>query len=148
MDLSLSGIHAYWVECGEALHDVLLRMAELQEWTVDSDLEKWILALSEALESPRCVALMAERPAEAVEFLSWLSSPLALRILNAVDEAEVGSAARLVFHAEEMSNNAVYRLFIEGLDVLSRSRLLAHVFSPDRMALVEASVKAAKECAA
>ncbi len=146
MDLTTSGIEEYWVQRGQALYDVLMRMAAVQEWTVDSDAEltQSLSALSDALESPACLSLMASRPAETVEFLSWLSSPVALRILNAVDEVALGAAARLVYQADDMGDNAVYRLFIEGLEVLSRSRLLAHIFSPDRMALVEAAVKASK----
>jgi len=145
MDLSKEGVQAYWVDRGTALYDILTRMAELQDWAVDKDLEKWILALSEALENPACIQLMADRPKETAEFLSWLSSPVALRIMNAVDEVQLGAAAQIVFHAEEMAENPIYRLFIEGLEVLSRSRLLAHVFSPDRMALVEAAVKSARK---
>lgn len=144
MDLSHEGIENYWIERGVALHETLLKMADLQDWAVDSDLSQWMIALSDALENPRCIQLMAERPKETVEFLSWLSSPLALRIMNTVDEAQLGAAAKIVYEAEAMSENPVYRLFIEGLEVLSRSRLLAHVFSPDRMALVEAAVKSVR----
>ena len=144
MDLSSTGVENYWIERGIALHETLSRMADLQEWTVDEDLNKWILALSDALENQRCVEEMASRPKETMEFLSWLSSPLAMRIMNAVDEAQLGAAAKIVYEAESMASNPVYRLFIEGLEILSRSRLLSHIFSPDRIELVAAAVKAAR----
>lgn len=103
-----------------------------------------LIALGRALDRPECMARVASNPKDVVEFLSWLSSPRALMILDLLDDSHAGVAAQVVLEAEGLSNNPVYRVFVEGLEVLSRSNLLAHVFSPERMALVDCAVRAAK----
>ena len=140
MNLSTEANSIYWKGKGKALHEVLIRMSGMQDWAAGDEIESWVNALGDELDSPECAALMASKPKETVEFLGWLKSPVALRILDAIDELEHGAAARLVLEAEQMRENPVFRLFIESLDILARSRLLAHVFSPDRMRLVEAAV--------
>lgn len=143
MDLSISSVDAHWSEKGAALQSVLNRLAELQSWTIDQDkdFDKWIVVLGDALGSESCARAMASRPRETAELLSWLSSPRAMRILDVIDQAEVGAAADIILAAEEMQENPAFRLFIEGIDILTRSRLLASVFSPARTKAIEAAIK-------
>ena len=67
-----------------------------------------------------------------------------LEILEILEEARLGTAANIIAHAWEQSDNPAQRVFVEGLRMLSRAQLLSHIFSPERMMLVEAAIRATK----
>lgn len=142
MELSPGAVDGYWSEKGLAVKEVLASLAERQTWAVDgdADIAQWVELLGTELRSPEFARAMAASPTEVAELLAWLRSPVAMRILDAIDEAEAGSAAKVILAARAMQGNHAYRLFVDAVDILTKARLLAKIFSPQRMAAIEAAV--------
>ncbi len=145
MDLSDKAVETHWQARGSSISQVIRRMENCQNWTVDAELIGWLERLGEAMSSPEVIHRMASCPEDAAEFLAWISTGKAIAILDELDQANFGTAAAIVASANEMSANPAQRVFVEGLRVLAQVQVLSAVFSPDRMALVEAAVMASRE---
>jgi len=141
MDLSTEGVNARWLARGASISQVIRRMENCQNWTVDDELTQWMESLGDAMNSPELIEKMAKFPHETAEFLSWISTGKAAAILEALDQSKFGTAAKIIECAKDMPDNPAQRVFIEGLQVLSQMQLLSAIFSPDRMALVEMAVR-------
>ena len=147
MDLSTKGVNARWQARGASISQVIRRMENCQNWTVDKELTQWMEMLGDAMSSPEVIDKMAKFPHETAEFLSWISTGKAAAILEALDEAKFGTAAKIIECAKDMPDNPAQRVFVEGLQVLSQMQLLSDIFSPDRMALVEVAVRDSRSSA-
>ena len=144
MDLSSDGVNARWQARGASISQVIRRMENCQNWTVDDELPQWMTLLGDAMNSPEVIEKMAKFPHETAEFLSWIGTGRAVAILEALDEAQFGTAAKIIESAQEIPDNPAQRVFVEGLQVLSQMQLLSDIFSPDRMVLVEMAVRTSR----
>jgi hypothetical protein len=147
MELDQKSLEAYWENRSGTLKSLLFKMQSREDWTFDHNgsHDGLMDILGKALEDPECLKRAKANTPATLEFIAWLSSPRALLMLDKVDAANTGLAAEMVMDAEGLSENPVYRTFIESLDVVTRTHLLSKVFSPDRMALVDCAVKVARE---
>jgi intracellular multiplication protein IcmW len=73
-----------------------------------------------------------------VSMSAHLKTSRILRILQAIDTIDPGSASKLLMYAEENNSpdNMMANLFLRRNIVFERLRLLSRVFSPERFTLV------------
>lgn len=138
-EFDLKSSHEYWKNYQDPMiYRVLQIMEAVESWTQDGnkDLEAIINKFGNALETAEKFALGKER--EFIELASQLKATRFLRILQAIDQKEAGSASRLLMHAEEqsVSTEDVYGLFLRRNVVFERLRLVGRIFSPERFAII------------
>ena len=138
IDLGLKSSHEYWQQFNDpAIYRVVSFMESVEDWTKDGDpdLEKAIKELSEALDSLSKFSIAEEE--NFIKLATFLKMPRLLRMLQALDTIEPGSASKLLMYAEEKSvGNEMISLFLRRNIVFERLRLLSRVFSPERFSLV------------
>lgn len=141
-DLSHKGSHLYWKQYQDPMiYRVLSFMESVEQWTKDGDpsLEAILTQLGQEIDELDKVDLdKLGRQALFIRLGNHLSMSRTLRLLQALDTTHPGSAAKLLIHAEETSNNPEDEagLFLRRNMAFERLRLLARVFSRDRLALV------------
>lgn len=138
-DLSAKGSHQYWHDYKDPMiYRVVSFMESVENWTLDNNpkLEAAIKKLGETLEDVGNIDLQQED--QFIQLCIFIKCPRALRLMQAMDTANPGSASKLLTHAEEVKTgeDSVAGLFLRRNIVFERLRLLARVFSPQRLALV------------
>jgi intracellular multiplication protein IcmW len=141
-DLSHKGSHLYWKNYQDPMiYRVLSFMESVEKWTHDGDpeLEAAITQLEKEIEDIDKVDL--DKLGQQNLFIrlgNHLSMTRTLRLLQALDTTHPGSAAKLLMHAEEISDGPEDEagLFLRRNIAFERLRLLARVFSNDRLVLV------------
>lgn len=141
-DLSSKGSHLYWKQYQDPMiYRVLSFMESVEQWTKDGDpsLEATLTQLGQEIDDLDKVDLdKLGRQALFIRLGNHLGMSRTLRLLQALDTSHPGSAAKLLIHAEETSNNPEDEagLFLRRNIAFERLRLLARVFSHDRLGLV------------
>jgi len=141
-DLSHKGSHLYWKQYQDPMiYRVLSFMESVEQWTKDGDpsLEATLTQLGQEIDELDKVDLdKLGRQALFIRLGNHLGMSRTLRLLQALDTAHPGSAAKLLIHAEETSDNPEDEagLFLRRNIAFERLRLLARVFSQDRLGLV------------
>ncbi len=141
-DLSLEAVHRFWKDYeGPMIYRVISFMEGVETWTLDGDddLESTIADLGTELDDISLLDLGTLGHEEAfIGLCCNLKTGRALRLLQAIDTAHPGSASRLLIHAEESSTSSSdpAGIFLRRNIVFERLRLLARVFSKERLALV------------
>lgn len=138
-NLDLRSSHEFWKNYDDpAIYRVIAFMETVENWTYDGNpsLEAAITILGEALEGLKRFELGREEQFIAV--LAHLKTSRILRILQAIDTIEPGSASKVLMYAEENNtpDNLLVGLFLRRNIVFERLRLLSRVFSPERIDLV------------
>jgi intracellular multiplication protein IcmW len=137
--LTLSASHEFWKNYEDPMiYRVIAFMETAEEWTLDGEaaLEQVIDKIGDALEPLTRFDLGKEE--QFIALCAHLKTSRTLRILQAIDTIDPGSASKLLMYAEEnnTSQNALSNLFLRRNIIFERLRLLARVFSPERFALV------------
>lgn len=137
--LDLQGSHEFWKNYDDQMiYRVIAFMETAEDWSLDGDpeLEKNIDALGEALEGLTSFELSKED--QFVTLCAHIKTSRILRLLQAIDSIDPGSASKLLMYAEENNTpeNTMAGLFLRRNIVFERLRLLARVFSEERFALV------------
>jgi intracellular multiplication protein IcmW len=141
-DLSHKGSHLYWKHYQDPMiYRVLSFMESVEQWTKDGDpaLEATLKQLGEEIDDLDKVDLdKLGHQALFIRLGNHLGMSRTLRLLQALDTTHPGSAAKLLIHAEETSTNPEDEagLFLRRNIAFERLRLLARVFSTDRLSLV------------
>ncbi|BBB15605.1 component of the Dot/Icm secretion system [Candidatus Rickettsiella viridis] len=141
-DLSHKGSHLYWKQYQDPMiYRVLSFMESVEQWTKDGDpsLEAALTQLGQEIDELDKVDLdKLGRQALFIRLGNHLGMSRTLRLLQALDTSHPGSAAKLLIHAEETSDNPEDEagLFLRRNIAFERLRLLARVFSQDRLGLV------------
>lgn len=141
-NLTHEGSHLYWKNYQDPLiYRVLCFMESVETWTKDGDpaLEKNLLELGNELDDISKIDLdKLGQQALFIRLGNHLGMSRTLRLLQALDTSHPGSAAKLLMHAEEISQGPEDEagLFLRRNIAFERLRLLARVFSSDRLKLV------------
>ncbi len=141
-DLSHKGSHLYWKHYQDPLiYRVLCFMENVESWTQNGEpaLEASLLILAEALDTIDKIDLdKLAKQALFIRLGNHLGMSRTLRLLQALDTSHPGSAAKLLMHAEEVSQGPEDEagLFLRRNISFERLRLLARVFSENRLNLV------------
>lgn len=136
--LDIKSAHEYWHQFNDPMiYRVVSMMESVEDWTKDGDpqLEATIEKLGDALEELSTFKVQEEE--NFIKLATFLKMPRLLRMLQAVDSIEPGSASKILMYSEEKSpTNPLIALFLRRNIVFERLRLLSRVFSPARFSLI------------
>lgn len=137
--IDLKDSHEFWKNYADsAVYRVIAIMEPVERWTVDGNpqIEEGIKAISTAFAEAKRFELGQED--KFIKLGCFIKTSRTLRMLQAIDSLEPGSASKLLMYAEERAGNPQDHssLFIRRNIVFERLRLLSRVFSKDRLALV------------
>lgn len=137
--LDLAGSHDFWKNYDDPMiYRVIAFMETAEAWSLDGNpaLEQSINALGEAFDTLTTFELSKED--QFVTLCAHIKTSRILRLLQAIDTIDPGSASKLLMYAEENNSpeNTMAGLFLRRNIVFERLRLLARVFSEERFALV------------
>lgn len=138
-DLSLKASHEFWKNYQDPMiYRVIAFMETVEDWTLDGDptLEAILDELGRNLDQVRRFELGKEE--QFITLLAHLKTSRILRVLQAIDTIEPGSASKILMYAEENNTpeNLLTGLFLRRNIVFERLRLLSRVFSAERFELV------------
>lgn len=138
-DLSDKGSHEFWKNYDDPMiYRVISFMEAVEKWTVDGDpaIETAMYKMGKGLDGITKFELTQED--HYLNIGCHLHMSRVLRILQAIDTTYPGSASRLLMYAEDKSRqgNKAAELFLRRNIVFERLRLLARIFSPERLTLV------------
>jgi intracellular multiplication protein IcmW len=137
--LDLQAAHEYWKSYDDPMiYRVIAFMETVETFTLDGNLslEEKMKKLGDTLDGLKNFELGKED--QFVALCAHLKTSRILRLLQAIDTIDPGSASKLLMYAEENNtpDNAMAGLFLRRNIVFERLRLLARVFSPERFDLV------------
>jgi intracellular multiplication protein IcmW len=138
-DLDLPASHEFWKNYEDPMiYRVIAFMETAEDWTLDGNpaLEQTMQQLGNALSELTSFELGKED--QFITLCSHIKTSRILRLLQAIDTIDPGSASKLLMYAEENNTpeNAMAGLFLRRNIVFERLRLLARVFSQERFELV------------
>lgn len=138
-NLDLLASHEFWKNYDDPMiYRVITFLETVETFTLDGNpaLEEKMKQLGEALDQLTSFELGKED--QFVTLCSHLKTSRILRLLQAIDTIDPGSASKLLMYAEENNTpeNTMAGLFLRRNIVFERLRLLARVFSQDRFDLV------------
>lgn len=137
--LELAAAHEFWKNYDDPMiYRVIAFMETAEEWTMDGNasLEPIIAKLGAQLESLTSFELGKEE--EFVTMCAHLRTSRILRLLQAIDSIDPGSASKVLMYAEENNSpdHVMANLFLRRNIVFERLRLLARIFSEERCEMV------------
>src|SRR5260221_323339 len=138
-DLDLAAAHQFWKNYDDPMiYRVIAFMETVETFTLDGtpQLEEAIQQFGNALGDIKNFELGKED--QVINLCAHLKTSRILRLLQTIDKIDPGSASKLLMFAEE--NNTPDRmltsLFLRRNIIFERLRLLARVFSADRLEMV------------
>ncbi len=142
-ELSLKASHQYWKQFQDPMiYRVVSFMENVEKWAQDGKpkFEKAMEELEKELDDFSTVDMSKlGQQALFIRIAIHMGMNRSLRLLQALDTSQPGSAARLLMHAEEIHNaskNEEADLFLRRNMAFERLRLLGRVFSRQRLDLV------------
>lgn len=138
-NLDLQASHEFWGNFDDPMiYRVIAFMETVETFTLDGDpaLEEAVQRLSDALASLSSFELGKED--QFITLCAHLKTSRILRLLQTIDTIDPGSASKLLMFAEENNtpDRAMTGLFLRRNIIFERLRLLARVFSADRLEMV------------
>lgn len=138
-NLDLQSSHEFWKNYDDPMiYRVIAFMETVENWTLDGnpELEQAITVLGQTFDEIKRFELGKEE--QFIILLAHIKTSRILRILQAIDTIEPGSASKVLMYAEENNtpDNLLTGLFLRRNIVFERLRLLSRVFSPQRFDLV------------
>lgn len=146
-DLSQKGAHEFWSQYDNPqVYRVIAFMEGVETWTADGhpELEQAMEQLGRELEQLENVDMgQLAKQDIFIKLACHIKASRVLRILQAIDSAQPGSASKLLIYAEENSKNTddPAGLFLRRNIVFERLRLLSRVFEPSRTALISKALE-------
>lgn len=137
--LDLQSSHEYWKGYDDPMiYRVISFMETAEDWTLDGhpELEQALDDIGEALDQISKFELSKEDL--FITLCAHIKTSRILRLLQAIDTIDPGSASKLLMYAEENNSpeNQMANLFLRRNIIFERLRLLARVFSAERFELV------------
>lgn len=133
--LDLAAAHEFWKNYDDPMiYRVIAFMETAELWTLDghAELEAAIAKLGDGLENLKSFDLAKEE--EFVTVCAHLRTSRILRILQAIDTIDPGSASKVLMYAEEHNSpeHIMANLFLRRNIIFERLRLLGRIFSEER----------------
>jgi intracellular multiplication protein IcmW len=137
--ISLHASHEFWKNYEDPMiFRVIAFMESVESWTLDGhpELEKAIEEIGTELDKLTRFELSKEE--QFVTLCAHIKTSRILRLLQAIDTIDPGSASKVLMYAEENNtpDNLLAGLFLRRNIVFERLRLLTRVFTPYRFELV------------
>lgn len=132
-------VHDFWNQFQDpTIYRVISFMEGVEDWTADGDpdLEAGMKKLGDALDDVGNIDLQLEK--EMIQLCAHIRTGRYLSLLMALDTAYPGAAAKVLMHAEEIteSTSDLAGMFLRRNIVFERLRLISRVFGPDRFKLI------------
>ena len=146
-DLSHKASTEYWYQYNDPLiYRVIIFMESVEEWTLDGDvqLETVLTQLGKELDNVASLDLAKLGHEDLfIRLVGNIKSGRGLRLLQAIDIAQPGSASKILMHAETttVSSRDPAGFFLKRNIVFERLRLLTRTFSKYRLKLVESALE-------
>ncbi len=146
-DLSHEASAQYWNDYADPMiYRVVTFMESVEDWTLDGnpELEQAIQELGKELDDIAAIDMsMLGHEDQFIRLVGNIKSGRGLRILQAIDTVHPGSASKILIHAEETSTGShdAAGFFLKRNIVFERLRLLARVFSENRLKLVSRALE-------
>lgn len=137
--LDLASAHEFWKNYDDPMiYRVIAFMETAEKWTLDNSpaLEAVLSKLGESLEGLSSFELSKEE--EFVTVCAHLRTSRILRLLQAIDTIDPGSASKVLMYAEENNSpdHIMANLFLRRNIVFERLRLMARIFSEERCSMI------------
>lgn len=137
--LDLISSHEFWKNYDDPMiYRVISFMESVENFTLDGDpaLEQMMNKLGEALDGLTSFELGKED--QFIKLCAHIKTSRILRLLQAIDTIDPGSASKLLMYAEENNtpDNTMANFFLRRNIVFERLRLLSRIFSTERFTLV------------
>jgi len=137
--LDLASAHEFWKNYDDpTIYRVIAFMETAEKWTLDSApaLEAVISKLGDSLDGLSSFELGKEE--EFVTVCAHLRTSRILRLLQAIDTIDPGSASKVLMYAEENNSpdHIMANLFLRRNIVFERLRLMARIFSEERCIMI------------
>ncbi|MEO8402303.1 MAG: type IVB secretion system protein IcmW [Gammaproteobacteria bacterium] len=137
--LDLKSSHEFWKNYEDPMiFRVIAFMESVENWTLDGDttLEEALLSFGNNLDLITRFELGKEE--QFITLCAHIKTSRILRILQAIDTIDPGSASKVLMYAEENNTpeHILAGLFLRRNIVFERLRLLARVFSPERFEII------------
>jgi intracellular multiplication protein IcmW len=137
--LDLASAHEFWKNYDDPMiYRVIAFMETAEKWTLDNSpaLEEVLSKLGETLESLSSFELGKEE--EFVTVCAHIRTSRILRLLQAIDTIDPGSASKVLMYAEENNSpdHIMANLFLRRNIVFERLRLMARIFSEERCNMI------------
>jgi intracellular multiplication protein IcmW len=137
--LDLDSAHEFWKNYEDPMiYRVISFMEGAEDWTLDgnAELEAALNTVGDQFEQLSRFELGKED--QFIAFCCHIKTSRILRILQAVDTIDPGSASKLLMYAEEHNSpdNLLAGLFLRRNIIFERLRLLARVFAPERFEII------------
>ena len=137
--LDIPAAHDFWKNYQDPMiYRVIAFMESVEDWTLDGDptLEETVTALGNNLDKITKFELSKEE--QFITLCAHIKTSRILRLLQAIDTIDPGSASKVLMYAEENNNpdHPMAGLFLRRNIVFERLRLLSRVFSPQRFELI------------
>lgn len=144
VDLTQKGSLEYWKDYPDPMiFRVIAFMESMEHWVYDGnpELEKALTELGNSLDD--VIKFELKKQEEYVKVTNHIHMSRVLRLMQGIDIISPGSASRLLMYAEEntRSDNDTTGLFLRRNIVFERLRLLARVFSADRLTLIQRALE-------
>lgn len=138
-NLDLIASHEFWKNYHDpAIYRVIAFMESVENWTLDGnpELESAISQLGSHLDAITRFELSREE--QFIIMCAHIKTSRILRLLQAIDTIDPGSASKVLMYAEEHNtpDNVISGLFLRRNIVFERLRLLSRVFSAERFQIV------------
>jgi intracellular multiplication protein IcmW len=138
-NLDLDASNEFWKNYDDPMiFRVIAFMETVEDWTMDGNpaLERAMNAIGEGLDNLSRFELGKEE--QFVALCAHIKTSRILRLLQAIDTIDPGSASKVLMYAEENNtpDNLLAGLFLRRNIVFERLRLLARVFAPQRIDLI------------
>ncbi len=137
--LDLKAAHEFWKNYEDPMiYRVIAFMESVEGWTLDGDgaLEEAVNAIGSNLDKITRFELSKEE--QFITICAHIKTSRILRILQAIDTIDPGSASKVLMYAEENNTpeHPLAGLFLRRNIVFERLRLLSRVFAPERFEIV------------
>jgi hypothetical protein len=124
----------------------LVELIEATEsWTVaETQLVKELLiSLSNAHKAPELARWANRHPKKTLLVLGLLKTQTGFEILKGLDAIHKGAESKLVALSAASKNDPILKQIASRIDVIDRRQLLADIFTPERLARVNAAMSGA-----
>lgn len=142
-DLSPEAVHKFWQDYNDPMiYRVVSFMESVEHWTYDNKpaFEAAMKKLGDALEG--ITKFKLEKEEHYIKLGTNIHMARLLRILQAIDTSHPGSASKVLMHAENnASKDKNIEFFLRRNIAFERLRLLARVFSPERLELLSKALE-------
>lgn len=137
--LDLQASHDFWNNYEDPMiYRVIAFMETVEGWTLDgnAELEQAIKSVGSNLDLISKFELSKEE--QFVTLCAHIKTSRILRLLQAIDVIDPGSASKVLMYAEENNSpeNIIAGLFLRRNIVFERLRLLGRIFAPARFELI------------